>query len=100
MDEGAGPVAGRSLRSAAPPQCDAVRLRAGCRRAGEDANKTLEYELKPALCLPWLELRDRRLFADDELQFGDQAVMSRAFGSSASRNASRKAPSSGGALGK
>ena len=41
-------------------------------RAGEDANKTLEYELKPALRLPRLELRDRRLLADDELQFGDQ----------------------------
>jgi len=41
-------------------------------RAGEDANKTLEYELKPALRLPRLELPDRRLLADDELQFGDQ----------------------------
>ena len=41
-------------------------------RAGEDANKTLENELKPALRLPRLELRDRRLLADDELQLGDQ----------------------------
>ena len=41
-------------------------------RAGEDANKTSEHELKPALRLPWLELRDRRLLADDELQFGDE----------------------------
>src|SRR4029077_6392328 len=41
-------------------------------RLGEDADKTPEHELKPALRLPRLELRDRRRLADDELQVGDQ----------------------------
>ena len=41
-------------------------------RAGEDADEPPEHELKTALCLLRRKLRDRWLFTDDELQFGDE----------------------------
>src|SRR5277367_1250849 len=41
-------------------------------RAGEYANKATENELEAALRLLKLQLRDRRLVSDDELQFGDE----------------------------
>ena len=39
---------------------------------GKDANEAPENELEAALRLLRLELRDRRLVSDDELQFGDE----------------------------
>ena len=41
-------------------------------RPGEDADEPPEHQLETALRLLRLELRDRRLVADDELQFGDE----------------------------
>ena len=41
-------------------------------RPGEDADETPEHQLETALRLLRLELGDRRLLADDELQFGDR----------------------------
>ena len=41
-------------------------------RPGEDGYESPEYELKTTLCLLRRKLRDRRLFADDELQVGDK----------------------------
>jgi hypothetical protein len=41
-------------------------------RPGEYGNESPEHELKTTLCLLRRKRRDRRSFADDELQFGDE----------------------------
>ena len=41
-------------------------------RPGEDADEAPEHQLETSLRVLRRQLRDRRLFADDELQFGDQ----------------------------
>ena len=40
--------------------------------SGEDADESAEHQLEAALRLQRLELRDRRLLADDEPQFRDE----------------------------
>src|SRR6266481_8587652 len=40
--------------------------------AGEDADKASEHQLEPRLRLLRRQLRDRRWFADNELNFGDE----------------------------
>jgi len=41
-------------------------------RSGEHGDEPAEHQLETALRLLRLELRDRRLFSDDELQLGDE----------------------------
>ena len=41
-------------------------------RPREYADESPEHELESALRVLWRKLGDRRLFADDELQFGDE----------------------------
>ena len=41
-------------------------------RPREYADESPEHQLEAALRVLWRKLRDRRLFSDDELQFGDQ----------------------------
>src|SRR3982074_3641042 len=43
----------------------------------EDAEKPPKHQLKTALCLLRRQVRDRRLFADEELQFGDDVRQGR-----------------------
>src|SRR5690348_14632416 len=38
----------------------------------EYGDESPEHELKTTLCLQWRKLRNRRLFTDDKLQFGDE----------------------------
>ena len=41
-------------------------------RPGEDADESTKHQVKPPLRVLWLKLGNRRLFADDEFQFGDE----------------------------